>query len=285
MLTKPAPTGSFWPLPETIPVLRFARLLLFIIVPLFLLIAPIAPALASSTTTSPLADRIASFPQWTSLPPTQKATGDLAYPNWFAGTWQATTRLIDLAAPLAPDLTTPGFEANRDSLNQPMTFRVRFVPRLPPRSATPKGFGASLKLQSEIVSDRAFNGLNIARAYLGDNAVTQVSVSPDNPNQQIIVLANDHQLLSRVNGRARETPTADRFLASEVCQQVFRGIAQPYLNRVETTTDYQHQPDGSILADQFTAIYLSPQDPDYFKAGDRPIALYHYRLDLQAVVP
>nr|WP_319592620.1 hypothetical protein [Zarconia navalis] len=35
-----------------------------------------------------------------------------------------------------------------------------------------------------------------------------------------------------------------------------------------------------VTADRVTAIYLSPQDPDYFKAQDRPVALYRYRLDL-----
>ena len=32
------------------------------------------------------------------------------------------------------------------------------------------------------------------------------------------------------------------------------------------------------MADQITAIYLSPQDPDYFKAKDKPVALYRYQL-------
>ncbi|MEW5859950.1 MAG: DUF6816 family protein, partial [Cyanobacteriota bacterium] len=44
-----------------------------------------------------------------------------------------------------------------------------------------------------------------------------------------------------------------------------------------------HQLHSSIEADQVTAIYLSPQDPDYFKAIDRPVALYRYRLQLLPV--
>ncbi len=30
-----------------------------------------------------------------------------------------------------------------------------------------------------------------------------------------------------------------------------------------------------------TAIYLSPQDPNYFKAAGNPVALYRYQLTLQ----
>ncbi len=98
------------------------------------------------------------------------------------------------------------------------------------------------------------------------------------------MLRGDRQLISTVTGRAIESFTGavsgDRFLTTEVFQQEFRGTPQLYFNEVETTTAYQHQAgEPAIIADQVTAIYLSPQDPDYFKAGDRPVALYRYRLE------
>jgi hypothetical protein len=45
----------------------------------------------------------------------------------------------------------------------------------------------------------------------------------------------------------------------------------------------------AIIAEQVTAIYLSPQDPNYFEAIDpeslfgqpRPVALYRYRLEFR----
>ncbi|MFM7907378.1 MAG: DUF6816 family protein, partial [Microcystis sp.] len=49
---------------------------------------------------------------------------------------------------------------------------------------------------------------------------------------------------------------------------------------VETTTSYQLLSPNKILGDQVTAIYLSPQSPDYFQAPNRPVALYRYRLEL-----
>ncbi|NJN04749.1 MAG: hypothetical protein HC816_20985 [Leptolyngbyaceae cyanobacterium RM1_1_2] len=235
-----------------------------------------------------LSDRLRQFPDWTTKPPVQTAVGDLAYPDWIAGTWQMTTTLIDLVAPLAPEIITPGFESNRQFLERPVVCQVRFVPE----RLRPSGFVSSLRAsirssigrKSSIVSDRAFNGLSLAKAYLG-NVVKSVKVDPDNPNRQVTILSGDRQLESTVTQRAIEMPQPDRFVTSEIFQQVFRGSPRPYLNEVETTTAYTRLAGQktAIAADQVTAIYLSPQDPDYFKASNQPVALYRYRLEFQPV--
>ncbi|MBD1824499.1 hypothetical protein H6F51_18695 [Cyanobacteria bacterium FACHB-DQ100] len=218
---------------------------------------------ASPVWAGALSDRVSAFPDWHNKPPVDRATGDLIYPNWIAGTWHVKSTLIDLVAPLAPEIVTPGFESNRTYVNQPIEFDVRFTK------------------QKEVTADRAFNGLNIAKAYLGDRAVLSVKVDPDSPNKQITILRDDRILTSTITGRASETLTPDQFITSELFQQVFRGTAQPYLNQVETTTAYKYlnNQTSAIVADQITAIYLSPQDPDYFKARNTPIALYRYRLE------
>ena len=233
-----------------------------------------------------LADRLAAFPKWDNKPMVQPASGDLEYPAWLTGTWTMTSTLLELAAPLAPDVVTPGFDSNQKYLNQSIACKVRFVPSsaLPPNhqllSLLPfKGF-----LRDPIVSDRAFNGFNLAKAYLGDS-VLAVNVDPRSPNRQTTLLQGGRQLISVITARAVETPDPNHFLTTELFQQVFRGVPNPYLNQVETTTAYQRLATHSgaeqpaIAADQVTAIYLSPQDPQYFKAGDRPAALYHYHLE------
>jgi len=230
-----------------------------------------------------LSDRLNAFPDWTEKPNTQPATGDLIYPDWIAGTWEMTSTLVDLAAPLAPELKTPGFEGNQSLLNQPITCEVRFEPRM---TSYTKSFLLQPRLaQEEIVADRAFNGLNLARAYLGEDVVKSVDVDHRNPNRQLTILKGDRQLESTVVGRAVDIPDETEFVTTEVFQQVFRGTAQPYFNEVETTTAYHLQTDGSpaIEADQVTAIYLSPQDPNYFKARNTPVALYRYRLEFTPV--
>ncbi|MCS6813856.1 MAG: hypothetical protein NZ772_09865 [Cyanobacteria bacterium] len=229
-----------------------------------------------------LGDRVAEFPHWQGKPTVQMATRELTYPQWMAGTWTVTSTLIDLAAPLAPNLTTPGFEGNRQFLNQPITFQVRFIPKSPPVPAWGAiPFGQRQVMgPREIVADRAFNGLNLATAYLGSDGVLSVTVDPHQPNRQITRLPRGRSLVSVVTGQASEFLQPDRFIATELCQQLFQGAATPYFNEVETTTVYEHFPgrEQPIQADQITAIYLSPQDPNYFAAGTTPVALYRYRL-------
>jgi hypothetical protein len=227
-----------------------------------------------------LSERLANFPQWEKITSVQPASGDLVYPEWMAGSWQVRSTLVDLAAPLAPEIVTPGFEGNHRQLNQPVSFVVRFVKEQP--SITGLKILPQINKKSPIlVADRAFNSLNLARAYLGDEAVLLVKVDPDSPNRQITFLRSSRQLVSIVTARATETTLDGKFITTEVFQQLFKGGSRPYLNSVESTTAYHKLPTANpaIEADQVTAVYLSPQDPDYFKAGSRPVALYRYHLE------
>lgn len=256
-----------------------------------------------------LMERLGQFPNWHEKPIVQPAKGDLIYPDWFAGNWIVTTTLVDMVAPLAPKLTTPGFESNQQFLDRPIAFPVRFV------ESPPTGMRLFMQplVQSlfsdkppAIVSDRAFNGLNLAKAYLGDRAVLTVKVDPSNPNRQITLFQDDRQLVSTVTARMVESPHPDQFVTTEIFQQEFLGSPEIYFNEVENTTAYTRQaaledadleaaegsdmPDRpAIIAEQVTAIYLSPQDPNYFEAIDpeslfgqpRPVALYRYRLEFR----
>jgi len=246
---------------------------------------------SGSAWAGPLSQRLAAFPVWDDRPKVQAAAGDLYYPDWFVGTWDVTTTLVDLVAPLAPEVITPGFESNRAYLNQPVPFQARFVPE---QRQPPPWLPVAVPRVPPIVADRAFNGENLARAYLDTpdrpSPVVAVKVDPDNPNRQITLLRGSRQLVSTVTARAIEKPDDNQFITTEIFQQEFRSSPQLYLNQVETTTAYQRGLDGefegpTLTADQVTAIYLSPQDPDFFQAGDRPVALYRYRLEFRPVSP
>jgi hypothetical protein len=226
-----------------------------------------------------LSDRLTNYPCWETKPVVTFAQGDLVYPDWMAGNWTVTSTLIDLTAPLAPQIITPGFESNRRYLQQPIEFPVRFIEKeitTPIKSA----FLSTIISKPLIVADRSFNGLAISRTYLGDKAVLSVKTAPDNPNRQITFLRGERQLVSTVTARNSENSQPNQFIATEISQQIFRGETSTYLNEVETTTAYQLLSPETILADQVTAIYLSPQSPDYFQAINRPVALYRYRLEL-----
>jgi hypothetical protein len=193
-----------------------------------------------------------------------------------------SSTLVEMVAPLAPDVTTPGFEGNRQFLNQPVRCAVRFVPK-----NALKGNGLTLPVLSlptqslvkaDVVSDRAYNGLSLAKAYLGDRVFRVWSDSRDG-NRLITKFRDNRKLFSTVTGRAVEQPDPDHFIATELVQQFFQSPEKPYKNQVETTTEYTRNADGTISADQMTAVYLNPPHPKAFLAGDRPVALYRYRLE------
>ncbi len=250
----------------------FGRWLIAIVGVWLLTIAPVRAGNLDS-----LGDRVAMFPDWTSRPNLDNTRNDLAYPDWMAGTWHVTSTLTEMHAPLAPDIITPGYEGNRSYLDRPLEFDVRFVPARPQlRGNLP--FGALGK--PPIVADRQFNGEQILKAYVGDQTALRVRVEPDDPNQQATVLPDGRQLLAVVTARGAEMVSDRDFIGSEVVTQFFRTQPEIYLNGVETTTAYHQQTGDRITADQFTAVYLSPKDPDYFTAGDQPVALYRYDLRL-----
>jgi hypothetical protein len=239
---------------------------------------------------SSLSDRIDRYPEWDNQVSVSRHEGELTYPEWFRGRWIATSTLLEQIAPLAPEIVTPGFENNRQYIDQPIEFTVQFVPT--DLGKVTKFSPLNLpRLKSnlpapQIVADRAFNGLNIATAYLGAVNVESVKIDAQNPTKQITQLTQDRQLETFVTGFDLETPDPDQFIATELSQQIFRTSSTIYLNTVETTTSYQFSPTPtpSITATQISAIYLSPQDPNYFrsigKLQNRPVALYKYRLNL-----
>lgn len=254
-----------------------------------------------------LSSRIDDFPNWKNKPSINSAKEDLIYPDWMAGNWNVKSTLIDMVAPLAPEIITPGFENNRKYLHQPVSFKVRFIkfePNLNTQEISPKklinlpiswstvvnnGKAEKLDLPPEaVIADREFNGLNIGKALLGNDAILSVKIDQNNPNRQTTILRDNLELVSVITSRASEQLNPDNFITCEITQQLFQGETMIYLNEVETTTDYHHIIDenqGEIIeANQITAIYLSPQDPDYFVAGNHPAALYRYQLELLPLV-
>jgi hypothetical protein len=243
-------------------------------------------SVSQNATAGALNDRIARYPNWS--PPAQimQHEGELTYPEWFKGRWIATSTLLEQVAPLAPEIVTPGFESNRKYINQPIEFTVQFIPTAPNRDTKFSPFNLP-KLTSnlpepKIVADRAFNGLNIATAYLGAANVVSVKIDPQNPTKQFTQLTQEQDLEAFVTGFDREIPNQNSFLSTELSQQIFRTSATIYLNTVETTTSYQLSttPTPTITATQISAVYLSPQDPDYFRTLGRAVAVYKYQLDL-----
>jgi hypothetical protein len=202
-----------------------------------------------------------------------------------AGDWKVTSTLVDLAAPLAPTIVTPGFEASQKLLQQPVTFAVRFEPSQVSLPVQRSPFPTSTVSADppKIVANRAYNGMSLATAILGQDVVESIEIDPRSPNRQLALFKNGQRLTTQISDRGAETPSDKDFVSSELYQQIFRSETQIYLNQVENTIAYHRvmtQPE-QVEADQVTAIYLSPKDPDYFKARAQPVTLYRYRLQFK----
>ena len=231
---------------------------------------------------SEIQNRLQAYPNYQNKPSVKVAKRDLIYPQWMEGRWNVENTLVDMVAPFAPEVITPGFEGNREYLNQAINFQVQFVPQILTSSKV-YPLPTLITNKKAIVADRTFNGREIAIAYLGKDNITSVKVDPQNPNRQITIFKDNQKLISTVTQRLTQTPSEDHFLTTEITQQLFRGKSRIYLNEVETTTDYHYLNSSDIEADQITAIYLSAQDPDYFKVKNTPVALYRYRLKLSLI--
>ncbi|HIK36771.1 MAG: hypothetical protein NZ901_01585 [Geminocystis sp.] len=258
------------------------KLALFLIInPLFLLLT-FSPAFAGI-----LQDRINQYPHWESQILLLNNQQDLYFPEWFEGEWEVTSVLEEQIAPMAPKLVTPGFENNKRYLNKEVNFEVRYIrDKIAPKFSL--FFPDTFSSKEVIVADRAFNGLAIAKAYLGEENVQSVTVNPKNPNEQTTILTENNKLISTVIGRQQETVSPTRFITCEITRQFFsspEGVYKNepilYVNLVETLTDYNLVEPNLIRAKQWTAIYLSWEDPDYFLALNRPVALYFYNIELR----
>jgi len=131
-----------------------------------------------------------------------------------------------------------------------------------------------------IIADRGFNARAIAQAYLGEENVKNVIINQQNSTEQITKFSEENELISTVIGRQQQTINKKQFITSEITRQFFRRPNNIYINLVETTTKYELIDHNYITAKQYTAVYLSPQDPDYFLAFNKPVALYFYELSL-----
>jgi hypothetical protein len=233
-----------------------------------------------------LAERLAAFPTWPNAQQLQ-TTGELTYPQWLAGEWVVTSTLVDRIAPLAPQIVPPSFQRSQSELDRPTTFRVRFG-----STTTNVAAGISVNQKSppsKISIDRVFNIEQIANTYLGANAIQKIRSFQTPEVVQVTELRDGTILTAKVTGyrsetpldRSKAAPNTDRFIATEIQQQLIAG-QRSTANTIETLTSYHRLDPQNIQADQITATYLSPQDPSYFQAAGQPVILYRYQLTLKS---
>lgn len=235
--------------------------------------------LIDSVQAESLSERLTAYPNWQNLPELTHSQGEIDYPDWFEGTWQVNSLLIEQIAPLAPEFVTPGFEGNRRYLQKPVNFTVKFK-----KKTFISNYNWSLpslvQSSSSVIADRLFNAQQITQAYLGKSNILEIQLLSKPSPQLISDFPEQRRLVSTVIGYSQQLLESNHFLTTELTNQKFEGETRRYFNRVETTTNYHLINPTEIEAEQITAIYLSPQDSDYLTVKNQPLALYRYQLSL-----
>lgn len=133
-----------------------------------------------------------------------------------------------------------------------------------------------------------FNYKNLIDSTLGYAAVSQVLYDGGRePNRCSIVFEqgrtrNAERIELFANARACEVVTPDIYLTSEASRQVtfspstLSTVARQAVTEYQTFATHRRQSDGTIRSNLLTAAYLDPQDPNFFKAVDQPVAVYSH---------
>nr|QFB70720.1 chloroplast hypothetical protein 3 [Chlorella ohadii] len=230
------------------------------------------------------------------------APKQIFYPRYLFGEWEVEMEFTALRTPLGRQFVPPGFlqaaEASPEEggLGSRYAFRQRFYSTLPPTLDNELRVNLGLGMpQDAIVSDRAFNTRETTNAFLGYAAVEAVEYDPrDAPLRETVTLSRlapdmaplpPRRLELYINHLSSEEGPGGSFLTSELCRQVLLGVRQVEVKDYEIMHEYRLQPDGSLRGRQRSCLYLQPQEPRFFEAGGRAVAVYDYDYIMRRVPP
>jgi len=246
-----------------------------------------------------------------------KKAKQLKYPEWLLGTWEVRASFVDAGFPLGKrfiNREVPGVTKGSmivaladvgAAMERPLVYQSRFV-----YSAEEGG----------VVADRPFNITQQADALLGYPAVQSVNYDPlDNPTRLNVVWSTPRKrnmsdpLDQRdpqqsdlrkaeifINNRdaERASGSGKAWCGSELYRQVTQAARQGGVGDYMTVACYQQEAgsgDGNnaseegvapvVSASMRVAAFLQPQDPLFFEAGGKAVAIYDYALRLQRTAP
>jgi hypothetical protein len=267
------------------------------------------PALAETSENLYLLPRLSAAPG-TITQPSYLAPWDsktIYYPRWLFGQWKVNSKFTGVATPLAkyvPD----GFlqQANAPSedggVGAEYNYSLRFYSTLPDTFKNNARFMLGLGYPEDaIIADKAYNTKQTSDAFLGySGAVASVEFDPrDAPLRQTVELSRlgpdmvplpPRRIELYVNALKSETPggvegNGRTFVTSELARQVLVAVRDVQVTDYEVINEYRLVAPGKIEGRQRSLLYLQPQDPNYFKAGNRAVAVYDYTFTMTREVP
>ena len=196
---------------------------------------------------------------------------DIFYPEYFLGSWKATSSTIDIQAPCGYQLFAGG-KAAFDSATQKeviekdvLQYKARFITQSRADDAS----------TSYIAADREFNAKEIAKAAMGGYSVLDVPIATPNRFSCILGPPDGSNLICVdiiTIGRKSEPLSDNKFACSEVVRQIVSPARKNNPNapptsplsvkEIETISVYTKINDDKIQCRQRTATYLVPSQTD-----------------------
>tara|TARA_Y100000589_G_scaffold324695_1_gene361283 strand:+ start:8059 stop:8766 length:708 start_codon:yes stop_codon:yes gene_type:complete len=169
-------------------------------------------ALPDSTVKQFLINREKQYPQWyLSKLKYTNLEKDLIYPDWFEGSWIVESR------------------NSNDLEEDPLIYKVKFFKNN----------------DGEVVGDRLENSKSIGKAIYGKNLIN-IKKDPSSFNNQIIYLADEEYIESRVVGR-NQIFDSDLFFSDEFFIQTTHKEGISRINQVEVMSKFFRCPENQHL--------------------------------------
>mmetsp|Transcript_1805 Transcript_1805/g.3876 ORF Transcript_1805/g.3876 Transcript_1805/m.3876 type:complete len:327 (-) Transcript_1805:309-1289(-) len=257
------------------------------------------PAYASTTSTSPIADRFESD-ILTSPPITAGATftghENLYFPSWMEGDWDATQTLLSTKAPMglkfiggpnaSLDIAQKTMDEQNKRVNEPVNLKLRFA-----------------KTNFGVVEDRAFNLKSRLDSFAGKNVVASVEYADVRESNRASILAaggTETDPLTTtlvyfkgpaaqktfVISHGQDPLDSDVWAGYELDRSIFaltnQSTAPPVTTDTEALYSFKRIGNDKVEGRLRLLGYLNPQaDQLYFDARNRAVSLTDYTLSLR----
>ena len=152
-------------------------------------------------------------------------TTDVFYPSWFSGSWQVSSKTVDVQAPCGTALFggNATYERARKEIGTTMNYESRFLP---------DGSG-------NVIADREYNVRSIAKAAMGQYSVLDIPVASPNKLSCILAPKGSPSML-RVDlialNRRQETISKLKFDCSEVTREIVAPVSNSNNPQVTAAT-------------------------------------------------
>lgn len=204
-----------------------------------------------------------------------RSEGDVYYPPWFAGTWEATTELFSLEFPQG-DAAAGQAVRQRDFIGT-----RKAVEQYPQRY---------IEYKNKLIADRGFNMRGLVRGSGGGpRALEEVEWEPSNPDYSAVTIKRDGVSVKTETRIARRSIAIakgqeDLFTSSEVYQQIVTApgsqFPQEKVTPVRCVNKFKRENDSKIEVLQRVEVFprVDPLVPPSGGVDPKmPVAIFNYR--------